>query len=214
MAQRLRCWPNIDHTMCLPLIGIWRGSNEWRSFWSHEYDSANKTMDRGGGGGLYYGQKNGNCVLKKCEVTASWFSRQSGFQYFRWWRWLHASSNHGCCANVGLMLGQRRRRWPNIKPTLCPCPVFSVTSPALCNRSLRTKTIICPLPALAALSIPIRGHPPSLSGLIRIRPPWDVTFTAQGSESNPQIHVARLIVEGHVACTELLALLARPDFSG
>ena len=27
--------------------------------------------------------------------------------------------------NVGLMLGQRRRRWPDIGPTLCRCFVFS-----------------------------------------------------------------------------------------
>ena len=30
------------------------------------------------------------------------------------------------CANAGLMLGQRRRRWPNIKPGLDYCIVFYV----------------------------------------------------------------------------------------
>ena len=40
-------------------------------------------------------------------------------------------------ANVGLMLGQRRRRWPNINPTLAECIVF-VGLPCLQLKSLQT----------------------------------------------------------------------------
>ena len=31
----------------------------------------------------------------------------------------------GRCTNVGLMLAHRLRRWPNIKPTLVQCAVFT-----------------------------------------------------------------------------------------
>ena len=37
----------------------------------------------------------------------------------------HYPSNRIHWANVGLMLGQRRRRWPNIKPALAQCIVFA-----------------------------------------------------------------------------------------
>ena len=39
-------------------------------------------------------------------------------------KWLYpANMTH--LSNVGLMLGQRHRRWPNIKPTLLQCVVFA-----------------------------------------------------------------------------------------
>ena len=37
----------------------------------------------------------------------------------------HSSTNTRHSNNVGLMLGHRRRRWPNIKPALFKCLVFS-----------------------------------------------------------------------------------------
>ena len=47
-----------------------------------------------------------------------------------------ASTKHWI--DVGLMLGQRRRRWPNIKPTLFQCLVFagSLSPEAHCQLSL------------------------------------------------------------------------------
>ena len=35
-----------------------------------------------------------------------------------WTDLLHVAVNTSNSPNAGLMLGQRRRRWPNIKPTL------------------------------------------------------------------------------------------------
>ena len=37
----------------------------------------------------------------------------------------HITAIVGCRTIVGLMLGQRRRRWPNIRPTLVQHPVFA-----------------------------------------------------------------------------------------
>ena len=39
----------------------------------------------------------------------------------------HTPANERHWNNVGLMLGQRLRRWPNIKPTLFQCVVFART---------------------------------------------------------------------------------------
>ena len=36
------------------------------------------------------------------------------------------ASKHGTLPCVGLMLGQRRRRWANIEPTHGQCPVLGV----------------------------------------------------------------------------------------
>ena len=35
------------------------------------------------------------------------------------------TSKHNTLNHVGLMLGHRLRRWPNIKPTLLQCVVFA-----------------------------------------------------------------------------------------
>ena len=40
-----------------------------------------------------------------------------------------SSANMGWCSNAGSMLGQRRRQWPNIEPTLVDFYVF--VAPAL-----------------------------------------------------------------------------------
>ena len=51
------------------------------------------------------GEKSVLCLLWVITVCHDQFS-------------LHFPANTIHSANVGLMLGQRRRRWPNIKPTL------------------------------------------------------------------------------------------------
>ena len=72
--------------------------------------------------------QNGNSTWKTCAVVRQVLKSQSfqtGWKCFKCVPHQQTRDTHGI--NAGLMLGQRRRRWANIEPTLDPCLLFAAS---------------------------------------------------------------------------------------